>query len=189
MSIPGAFFLIFLAVCRLAWMIQHGPTPLGVILFAQAGLAGILMIYRRPADITAPKQVEIIAWLSAALPLSFSTPASGGLLWLDLLPVPGLILNLWALISLGSVFGISPAHRGLVTSGPYHWLRHPMYAGELLSLLGGLLAAFRVWNLVILLVFAASLIWRIHWEEHVLNRNGYFAYARHIRWRLIPGIW
>ena len=73
--------------------------------------------------------------------------------------------------------------------GPYHWLRHPMYAGELFSLVGGLVAAFRPWNLVILLVFTASLIWRISREEQILHQCGYPIYARHVRWRIVPGIW
>jgi protein-S-isoprenylcysteine O-methyltransferase Ste14 len=64
-----------------------------------------------------------------------------------------------------------------------------MYAGELLSLVGGLLGAFRLWNVVILLVFTASLVWRIIWEENILERNGYSTYAGHVRWRLVPGIW
>ena len=128
------------------------------------------------------------AWLSAILPLLFSVPSSVTL-WQGLLPVPGLVLNLWALASLGTAFGISPARRGLVMEGPYRRIRHPMYAGELLSLIGGLLGAFQPWNVVVLLVFAVSLVWRITWEEKILNLNGYMAYAALVRWRLVPGIW
>ena len=42
---------------------------------------------------------------------------------------------------------------------------------------------------VILLAFTASLIWRIGREEQILGSSGYPAYARHVRWRLVPGIW
>ena len=188
MSVIGAFLLVILAIVRVAWIVRQGLSLLAVLLFAQAGLAALLMIFRRSTHITAPVWVEAIAWLSACLPLFFFVPSSGSL-WQGLLPVPGLALNLWALASLGTAFGISPAQRGLVTEGPYHWLRHPMYAGELLSLIGGLVAAFRLWNLVILLVFSASLIWRISREEQILGSSGYPAYARHVRWRLVPGIW
>jgi len=188
MSVIGAFLLVILAIIRIAWIIRQGISLLAVMLFAQAGLAALLMIFRRTASTNAPVWVEAIAWLSACLPLFLFVPSSGSL-WQGLLPVPGLALNLWALASLGTAFGISPALRGLVTEGPYHWLRHPMYAGELLSLIGGLVAAFRVWNLVILLVFTASLIWRINREELILDRSGYPAYSRHVKWRLMPGIW
>jgi len=188
MSIIGAFLLVILAIVRIAWIVRQGLSLLAVMLFAQAGLAALLMIFRRSAKATAPKWVEAIAWLSASLPLLFFVPSSGSL-WQGLLPVPGLALNLWALAALGTAFGISPAQRGLVTEGPYHWLRHPMYAGELLSLMGGLVAAFRIWNLVILLVFTASVVWRISQEELILSSSGYPAYTRHVRWRLVPGIW
>ena len=188
MSIIGAFLLVVLAIVRIVWILRQGVSLLAVLLFAQAGLAALLMIFRRTASTNAPVWVEAMAWLSAGLPLIFFVPSSGPL-WQDLLPIPGLALNLWALVSLGTAFGISPAQRGLVTDGPYHWLRHPMYAGELLSLIGGLVAAFRLWNLVILLVFTTSLIWRINREEQILGSSGYPAYARHIRWRLVPGIW
>ncbi len=188
MSIPGAFFLFLLAIARVAWIIHYGPTPLTLLLFAQAGLAGMLMIYRRKAAATAPVWVQAVAWISALLPLLFYTPASQPI-WTGLLPIPGLALNLWALVSLGSAFGVSPARRGLVTTGPYRWLRHPMYTGELLSLLGGLCASPIWWNLGILLIFVASLVWRIRREENFLNYSGYFVYARYVRWRLIPGVW
>jgi protein-S-isoprenylcysteine O-methyltransferase Ste14 len=112
-----------------------------------------------------------------------------GSLWQGILPVPGLILSLWALTSLGVAFGIAPAYRGMVTTGPYRRLRHPMYAGEILSLIGACVAAPSLWNLIILLVFIASVLWRIDREEHTLNRNGYSAYATAVRWRLMPGVW
>ena len=188
MSIIGAFLLALLAIARIAWIAKWGVTLLAVLLFVQAGLGALLMVFRRKADVTAPKWVEAGAWLSTSLPLLFFVPSASAP-WQGLLPVPGLALNLWALVSLGSAFGISPAQRGLMTNGPYRWLRHPMYAGELLSLTGGLLGAFQLWNLSILLVFAASLVWRIMWEEKILNRNGYPAYARYTRWRIAPGIW
>ena len=103
--------------------------------------------------------------------------------------IPGLVLSLWALVSLGTSFGIAPALRGLVTTGPYHWLRHPMYAGELLSLLEAAIAVPSGMNLALLGIFAASILWRIEREERILNRNGYRAYATVVRWRLVPGVW
>jgi protein-S-isoprenylcysteine O-methyltransferase Ste14 len=187
MSIPGAFLFVFLAIVRVAGIIRGGFNLLGVLLFGQASLAALLMVFRRPTGLAAPKWVQAGAWLSAILPLLFSTASES--IWQGLLPIPGLVLTLWALVSLGTTFGIAPAYRGLVTTGPYHWLRHPMYAGELLSLLGAFLGAPLPWNLIILLVFTASILWRISREESILNRNGYAAYASIVRWRLVPRVW
>lgn len=188
MSIPGAFLLVLLAISRVAWMVENGPTVLSLLLFAQAGLAALLMIFRRKAAAAAPPWVEASAWFSAAMPLLFHTPAAQHP-WQCLLPVPGLALTLWALASLGTAFGIAPARRSLVVRGPYRLLRHPMYAGELLSLAGAWVSAPGLWNLAVFLAFAASLVWRISQEERILDDCGYTEYAVSVRWRLLPGVW
>jgi hypothetical protein len=187
MSIAGAFLFIFLAILRLARMLQGELSLLGAMLFCQASLAALLMIFRRPVAFAPPVWVQALAWVSASLPLLMHTPARSP--WQGLLPLPGLILNLWGLTCLGTAFGIAPAERGLVTAGPYRWLRHPMYAGELLSLVGAGAAAPSSWNLSLLLIFIASVLWRIDLEEHILDCNGYTAYAAVVRWRLLPGVW
>lgn len=188
LSIIGAFLFVLVAIARVVWIVKYGMTLLSVMLFSQAGLCSLLLIFRSPANDTAPWWVKTGAWVSASLPLVFFAPATGSFCW-GLLPVPGLALNLWALITLGTAFGISPAYRGLVAKGPYRWLRHPMYAGELLSLAGGMIGAFNLWNLLVIMLFAASLVWRISWEEGILNRNGYLVYSMQVHWRLAPGIW
>jgi len=90
---------------------------------------------------------------------------------------------------MGKAFGIAPAHRGLVMSGPYRYIRHPMYAGELLSLVGTLFAYPGLRNTLVIVIFTASLLWRIFQEEKILGRNGYRHYANLVKWRLVPGIW
>jgi protein-S-isoprenylcysteine O-methyltransferase Ste14 len=103
------------------------------------------------------------------------------------LAIAGLALAAWGLLSLGKSFGIAPADRGLVLHGPYQYLRHPVYAGELLAVLGAIAGRWSVWNLAILLVLLLSVLARICWEERALS--GYGGYARQVRWRLLPGIW
>ena len=190
MSIIGAFLLVILAIVRIAWIVRQGLSLLAVLLFAQAGLAALLMIFRRSASITTPKWVEATAWMSAGLPLFFFVPASGSF-WQGLLPVPGLALNLWALASLGTAFGISPAQRGLVTEGPYHWLRHPMYAGAILLLLFAPLALGSWLALPFPLPLIAVVAIRAVEEEKFLCSNlaGYADYCQKVRYRLVPYIW
>jgi protein-S-isoprenylcysteine O-methyltransferase Ste14 len=88
--------------------------------------------------------------------------------------------------------GIRPASRtdGLQVSGPYRWVRHPLYLGWLLMVFG---AAHMTGDR---LAFAAMttfyLIVAIPWEEHALRRtfgDGYARYVRTVRWRMIPFIY
>jgi protein-S-isoprenylcysteine O-methyltransferase Ste14 len=78
----------------------------------------------------------------------------------------------------------------VITTGPYALVRHPMYAGAFLYLLGMPLALGSYWGLLVLVPMMAVVIWRLFDEEHLLARGlpGYVEYQRSVRWRLIPGI-
>jgi protein-S-isoprenylcysteine O-methyltransferase Ste14 len=89
--------------------------------------------------------------------------------------VLGTILVLWARRALGRMWGIStsrevrllPDHQ-LVRSGPYRLVRHPMYSGWWLALLGAILI-YRTWILVLLLAFSILVFARrARLEERVL---------------------
>ena len=71
--------------------------------------------------------------------------------------------------------------------GPYRYIRHPMYLGELVSLCGGLFGNLSAWNVILIAVLLLSLLYRIQREELVIH--GYSCYAGQVRWRLIPGVW
>ena len=78
----------------------------------------------------------------------------------------------------------------VITTGPYAVVRHPMYAGAFLYLLGMPLALGSYWGLLVLAPMTAVVIWRLFDEEDLLARGlpGYADYQRLVRWRLIPGI-
>lgn len=79
----------------------------------------------------------------------------------------------------------------LVRSGPYALVRHPMYAGALVMLFGTALALGAWPALVPATALAALIVWRLIDEERVLRASldGYDAYTRDVRWRLVPGVW
>ena len=185
LAIPGAIFFVTLALVRVR-AAQDELNLIGLLLAMQAGLAAFRLIFRKAAAHESPWHVQAIAWLSALLPLAVQVEPHATW-WLDLAPTPGLVLNLWALVALGGSFSVAPADRGLAFSGPYRYLRHPMYAGELASLFPAMLATFSVRNLFVFGLFAISLLWRIRYEERVLS--GYYLYAQFVRWKLLPGIW
>ena len=83
------------------------------------------------------------------------------------------------------------ANQKVIDSGPYSLLRHPMYAGALLYLLGMPLALGSYWGLVPFVAVIPFLIWRIFDEEKMLTKEleGYGEYKQRVRYRLVPGVW
>jgi len=99
-------------------------------------------------------------------------------------------LSAASLLSLGRSFGFRPALRGLATHGAYRVVRHPMYLAYFISDIGYELYAWNAGTLLLVLAGWASLIYRIRAEEKLLLRGeGWTAYTRKVRYRLLPGIW
>ena len=76
-------------------------------------------------------------------------------------------------------------------SGPYRLVRHPGYAGNILALFGIVLALSSVWTLIPAAVAFIITVIRTVLEDQTLQEElpGYRAYARRVRFRLIPGIY
>jgi protein-S-isoprenylcysteine O-methyltransferase Ste14 len=85
---------------------------------------------------------------------------------------------------------LAPDHT-VISTGPYAWVRHPMYAGGLAMLLGMPIALGSWWGIVVVITILPVLAWRLIDEEEFLTRNlnGYIAYRQRVRFRLIPGVW
>jgi protein-S-isoprenylcysteine O-methyltransferase Ste14 len=79
----------------------------------------------------------------------------------------------------------------VVSTGPYAWVRHPMYAAALVMLAGIPISLGSWWGLSILAAIMPALIWRLLDEERFLAGNlpGYPEYQGRVRYRLIPRIW
>jgi protein-S-isoprenylcysteine O-methyltransferase Ste14 len=79
----------------------------------------------------------------------------------------------------------------VIDTGPYAYVRHPMYAGAIPLLVGTplLLGSWRglAVSLVLIVIFAVRAVL----EEEMLRSElaGYDAYAARVRWRLVPGVW
>ncbi len=79
----------------------------------------------------------------------------------------------------------------VVSTGPYAYVRHPMYAGAIPMIVGTplLLGSYYalLWSLALIVLFAIRAVL----EEKVLKSelDGYTAYAARVRYRLVPGLW
>jgi protein-S-isoprenylcysteine O-methyltransferase Ste14 len=79
----------------------------------------------------------------------------------------------------------------VIDTGPYAYVRHPMYAGALWLMIGTPLALGAWWWTLLVIPFSVVLVWRLVDEERILRRDlrGYTEYTRRVRYRLIPYVW
>lgn len=155
-------------------------------LFIHAMLSALLLVLHRKTDRQSPMIQRLTAWASALLPFAIQINADVPVL-LRAASLLGVVFAIWTIATLGRAFDVSPADRGLVRRGPYQWLRHPMYASELFSVIVVVLVDLSMRNILVTLVLIATLVLRITWEEKIIS--GYQAYGQQVRSRLLPGVW
>ncbi len=79
----------------------------------------------------------------------------------------------------------------VITTGPYAIVRHPMYSGSFLYMLGMPIALGSWWGLLVLLLVVLTTLWRLFDEENLLKKSlpGYSEYTQKVRYRLVPYLW
>ena len=82
-----------------------------------------------------------------------------------------------------------PQARGLVDTGPYRLVRHPLYLGEIVAVSGFAVRGGHWLHAVVLLALVGLQIYRAGREEVLLARQvpGYAAYVGRT-WRIVPGV-
>ena len=111
------------------------------------------------------------------------------------LMVLGYAVFLWAMDSnrFFSSFVRIQTDRGhsVATGGPYRYVRHPGYVGALLTYLASPLALAALWTFIPAALMLMLFIFRTALEDRTLQveLTGYAAYARRVRFRLLPGVW
>jgi protein-S-isoprenylcysteine O-methyltransferase Ste14 len=105
----------------------------------------------------------------------------------------GLAFSVWARLHLGTNWSVSVTLKEgheLVRSGPYGLVRHPIYTGCLLALLGAVLIGAQWRGVAGLLLIFASLAYKVRVEESWLTGHFGRAYSQYRRdvAALIPGL-
>jgi len=173
--------------------LHHGSFVANLLLLPSEGLVlGFVLIRRRTQDVSPSVRDWIIASVATCAAL-LVRPSERGPLLPDavcaVLLVMGILIQTHAKLCLGRSFGCVPAHRGLVTNGPYALVRHPMYDGYALSHLGFLLLNPSWWNLGMYALSESLQIPRLFAEERLLAQDeSYRRYQSIVRYRLLPGV-
>lgn len=199
--IPFAVVVLLLDVVR----VSHHHTAGGPITVLRwLGIAGsaayyMLLIWsylrRRPAVATSGSRTGHVCAVVATilpfiLPLTRGAPPGPGRQFAaDSLVAIGLAWSVWAIRFLGPNFSVLPQARGVASEGPYRWLRHPLYAGEIVAALGLAVAAWSPAAAGLWVALCALQAYRAMREEQVLLLAvpGYRAYRARTS-ALLPGI-
>lgn len=177
----------------LAWRVDLSDNPWAPLLLVSESTIAFFTLIRRP---TTRLSMRLGDWMLAM------TATCAGLLIVPgyvlseslvtigvLLFIGGNLFQLWAKLVLRRSFGVAPANRGVKISGPYKYVRHPMYVGYGIVHVSLLLLMFMPINLLIYAIGWWAQILRIKAEERVLSQDpAYGEYMAKVKWRLIPGV-
>ncbi len=176
-----------------AFLARHDPQD-GLLLVLESFTAAAFLTRRRAKTASADVGDWVIALAATIAGLLFYPEPSP-------LPLP-LRRGLEAVQALGSCasicgvlwlrrsFGIVPANRGVRVSGTYRWVRHPIYAGYIVTYAAYAAANLTVRNAAIFTAMAFFQVLRIESEENHLKRDPeYREYLARTRWRLFPFVY
>ena len=198
--VPAVAAILFVDLSNLL----HNGTPgvagalrlLGAVLVC-AFYALLIWCYLRrgPASatsrsVTAHAAAMAALWLPFAVPLLHGAPPGAARQAVsDALLVAGTAWALWSLHFLSGNLSVLAQVRGLADRGPYRWVRHPLYLGEIVSLLGVTVAASSLAAVGLWLVLCGLQAYRALREEQVLLQAlpGYRDYRRRTA-ALVPGL-
>jgi protein-S-isoprenylcysteine O-methyltransferase Ste14 len=166
--------------------------PLNGLILISEGLVAGFIVFRRQAIAVSMRPLDwTVALIGTIGPMMVH---AGGhrlapppvILFLFLV---GLLLSIWGKLTLRRSFGITAANRGVVETGAFGFVRHPIYAGYVLTYISFMMLNPIVWNAAVYVVALGAMVMRIRAEERVLAEHpDYAAYMTRVRYRLIPGL-
>jgi len=165
----------------------------GLLLLASESLVVVLtLVRRRPQFVDRSAAGVVTTALSLAGPPLLRAVDGQGVVpdaVTAIVSAAGLGVVILGKVALGRSFGIAPANRGVVIRGPYGLVRHPIYAGYLLTHVAFLVAHPSPWNVMVIVVADGALVVRALIEERVLSTDEkYRSYCQRVGWHLVPGV-
>ena len=200
--VPVSILCGVAAIGKIVSLLNDG-SPLGALgAIVTAGLTTIfyaLFVYaylrRGPARATSAVTLALIAapvatFLPFSLPYVAAGGASTGIIAVgDLLLVLGMAWSLWSVRCLDRSLSLVPQARVLIEHGPYRLVRHPLYLGELVAVLGLALTLGGTAPLVVWIGLTLLQCYRAVQEESLLSEHlpGYADYRARTA-RVLPGL-
>ena len=132
-----------------------------------------------------------IQYTTLILFVVLSPKVATGAVWITI-EIIGIVIAFWAIIEMRikSKISIAPLPRSgaqLISSGPYRYIRHPMYLSLLLMFVPLIVSHYNLLRLLVLGVLYVNLLFKLLFEEAILKENleGYADYMQK-SWRIIP---
>jgi protein-S-isoprenylcysteine O-methyltransferase Ste14 len=193
----------FNVFCFLVWggftvwrarALVNTPSFIEAVWLAYNAIISILFLVRaRPKAVSLTPVHWLVALLTSFSGLFFETGSAG---------VPGasvvgnslILLGIagsgTAAVALGRSYDFLPALRGVATNSLYRYVRHPMYVFSIVIRCGYVLKHLSGYNAIAFLVMVLLYVKRVGYEELIMGRDErYVAYARRVRFRLVPGLY
>ncbi|WP_342236290.1 methyltransferase family protein [Inquilinus sp. OTU3971] len=174
---------------------QRSGNPLDLALLVSEGSVVLFILIRRTTTEVSLRPIDwLIAVAGSIAPLLVRPTGTAEAAMVPavvsaLLMLAGFAMQIAAKLTLNRSFGIVAANRGVKVDGPYRIVRHPMYAGYLLTQIGFLLNQPSLWNFSVYAVGLGFQLWRLLAEERILTEDpAYLRFAGLVRYRLLPGV-
>lgn len=181
-TLPGARELKFslAGAANMVWL--TGAAIMAVVSFARFAPRSATVNLR---TIAASGGMMILPCFMRPTHLSTGGLATTGLI----LELFGVLLTQVSRVYMGRSFGLLPANRGIVSRGPFRWVRHPVYLGWLVLSIGYATSYLNDRNVILIVVTLTFMVWRIDQEEaHLSSDPEYRRYMDRVRYRLLPGL-
>jgi protein-S-isoprenylcysteine O-methyltransferase Ste14 len=180
----------FLCV-RLAPGVFESGEYLSILLLLSEAFVVFLVVLRRRATAISQRGIDwFVGFAGTLVPLLALPPEGDPIVPITLcaiLMLGGFGLNMSAKLTLLRSFGVVAANRGVKIGGPYRLIRHPMYAGYMLTQLGFFLSGPNFWNACVYALAFGLQVVRILAEERMLNQDpAYRELTARVRYRLAP---